>query len=84
MEERADWGMKREEANNRREVGRGRRRKEGTALDDRKTGDLSINYNATAARDSRRNSTEQRSRSDGESGTDAQKETRGIWRFGHG
>lgn len=44
-EEAADWGMKREEANNRREVGRGGRRKgKKTAEDGGKTRDLSINY----------------------------------------
>lgn len=70
--------MKREEANNRREVGRGGRRKEKTAEDDRKTGDLSINYNATATGDSHRNSMQRRSHGDMRIRV---KETRSIWRF---
>lgn len=64
MEDGADWGMKREEVNNRREVGRRGRRKRKTAEDDRKTGNLSINYNSTAARDSHRNSVQRRSHGD--------------------
>lgn len=42
----------------------GGRRKEKTVEDDRKTGDLSINYNATATRDSQSNRLQQRSHSD--------------------
>lgn len=45
-------------------MGRRGRRKEKTVEDDRKTGDLSINYNATATRDSQRNRLQQRSHSD--------------------
>lgn len=62
MEDGNDWGTKREEANNRREEGRGGRRRKKTAEDDRKTGDLSINHNTVATRDSR--GMQQRSRSD--------------------
>lgn len=58
---------------------RGKTERKKTAEDDRKTGDLSINYNATATRDSRRNSMQRRSHSDMRV-----KETRSIWRFAHG
>lgn len=52
----ADWGMKRKEVNNRREMGRRGRRKGKTTEDDRKIGNLSINYYSMATRDNHMNS----------------------------
>lgn len=51
MEEEADWGMKRKEANNRQEEGRERSNR-GRRQEDY----FSINYHTMATRDSRRNS----------------------------
>lgn len=54
MEEGADWGMKREEANNRREVGRGRRRKEKQRKMTGRLGTCQLIIKATVTRDSHR------------------------------
>lgn len=52
---------------------------EETAEDDRKTGDLSINYNAVATRDGRRNSMQRRTNMR----RSRVRETRSVWRCAH-